>query len=156
MNTQMILTSSAFQDGERIPDQYTCVGQDMSPPLRWENAPQGVKSYALLVDDPDVESEEWVHWVVFNIPANVTSLDEHIACGEKLASGAIQGANSWNDNGYGGPCPPLNKVHRYTFRLYALDSSLSLSDSATKEDLLGAIEGHVLAESQLVGIFGQE
>jgi Raf kinase inhibitor-like YbhB/YbcL family protein len=151
----LVLTSPAFSNEGTIPKQYTCEGADISPPLAWSNAPAGTKSFALIVDDPDAPDPRapkmtWVHWVVQNIPADTHSLPED--AGQRgLPAGAVQGLNDWKRPGYGGPCPPIGK-HRYFMKLYALDTVLS-GDRPTKAQLLQAIEGHILAQAQLIGTY---
>jgi Raf kinase inhibitor-like YbhB/YbcL family protein len=152
----LILTSPAFADNAAIPKQYTCEGADISPPLNWSNAPQGTKSFAVIVDDPDAPDPRapkmtWVHWVIQNIPADAHSLAEG-AAERGMPAGAVQGLNDWKRSGYGGPCPPIGR-HRYVHKLYALDTVLADSDRPTKDQLLQAIKGHVLAEAQLVGTY---
>jgi len=146
----MKLISSAFKEGEMIPSKYTCDGPDVSPPLEWSDAPAGTKSFALISDDPDAPVGTWVHWVIFNIPANEHKLEENVPKTEVLKNGARQGKNDFGRLGYGGPCPP-GGTHRYFFKLYALDRELDLRPGATKRDLLKAMEGHVLAEAYLMG-----
>ncbi len=146
------LTSSAFSHSESIPARYTCEGEDLSPPLAWSGAPAGTQSFALIMDDPDAPGGTFVHWVVYNLPANVTSLPEGIRSDASLPQGAVHGQNSWGRRDYGGPCPPSG-THRYFFTLYALDRQLSLAPGATKEALLQAMEGHILAQAQLMGTY---
>lgn len=146
------LTSSAFMDGGFIPILYTCKGSDISPELKWTGVPAGTKSFVLIMDDPDAPHGTWDHWVLYNIPANVMELPEDVAA---LPKGTEVGLNSWNKNSYGGPCPPSG-VHRYFFKLYALDAILMPQKNMTKSLLLKSIEGHVLASAQLVGNYGTE
>jgi Raf kinase inhibitor-like YbhB/YbcL family protein len=146
----MKITSSAFAEGSNIPSKYTCDGQDISPPLEWKDAPEGTKSFALISDDPDAPVGTWVHWVAFNIPPNVTKLEENMKRDKEFKNGMRQGNNDWPKIGYGGPCPPSG-IHRYYFKLYALDTVLDIKPGATKEQLLKAMKGHVLAEAQLMG-----
>lgn len=146
------LTSSAFEEGDAIPARHTCDGQDISPPLSWEAVPEGARSLALIVDDPDAPSGTFVHWVIYNLPADSEELAEGVPNEQTLSDGAMQGVNGFGTVGYRGPCPP-GGVHRYFFKLYALDAELELSAGATKEDLLDAMEGHVLAEGQLMGTY---
>lgn len=148
------ITSTAFQDGGIIPRQYTCDGKDASPPLAWAGVPAEAKSLALIVDDPDAPVGTWVHWVVFNIPPDVLSLPERIPQASTLTNGAQQGVNSWNRLGYGGPCPPRGQ-HRYFFKLYALDVSLNPQSRMNKAQVLGAMRGHVLAETQIMGTYSR-
>ena len=143
------VTSKAFQDGGMIPKEYTCDGANMSPPLAWTGVPEKTKSFALIADDPDAPGKTWVHWVAFNIPANVKELTDNIPAQETISTGGQQGTNDFKKIGYGGPCPPSG-AHRYYFHLYALDTELTLDSSATKDQLLKAMEGHVLAEGQLM------
>lgn len=146
----LTLTSPAFGEGERIPARYTCDGADEPPPLTWTDIPTGVATYALVMDDPDAPGQTWVHWVLFNIPEDIRELPD----GETSSAG-VGGENSWGDIGYGGPCPPDGE-HRYFFKLYALDVELDLAAGADKDALLGAIEGHVLAQGQLMGTYERE
>jgi Raf kinase inhibitor-like YbhB/YbcL family protein len=148
----MKLSSPAFADGAVIPMRYTCTGDDVSPPLAWSDTPAGAKSVALIVDDPDAPARTWVHWVAFNLPVTAGGLPEGIKDAKQLPSGGTQGTNSWRRIGYGGPCPPSG-THRYFFKLYALDTTLSLGNNATAKDLQAAMKGHILAESQLMGRF---
>ena len=148
----MKLTSPAFSEGALIPAQYTCAGDDFSPPLAWSDLPAGAKSLALIADDPDAPVGTWVHWVAFNLPVTAGGLPEGIKDAKQLPGGGTQGTNSWRRIGYGGPCPPSG-THRYFFKLYALDTTLSLGNSATAKDLQAAMKGHILAEAQLMGRF---
>ena len=143
----LALTSSAFGEGEVIPERYTCDGEDVSPPLAWERGPAGTVTYALVMDDPDAPAGTWVHWVLFNLPDDRRQLAEDVT-----ADAGAQGTNSWGRTGYGGPCPPSGQ-HRYLFKLYALDTELALEAGADKETLLAAMEGHVLANGQLTGVY---
>ncbi len=142
------ITSSAFKEGQMIPAKYTCDGLDVSPPLKWEQFLQGTKSFAIIMDDPDAPMGTWVHWVVWNIPAEVNSL----AAGEgtPLPKGSKQGVTSAGTNGYHGPCPPSG-THRYYFKIYTLDITLDLPESSKKQDLLEAMKGHIIAEGSLMG-----
>jgi Raf kinase inhibitor-like YbhB/YbcL family protein len=143
----MILTSSAFADGGTIPARHARQGGNVSPPLAWSGAPAGTLSFALIVDDPDAPSGDWVHWVVYNLPADTIGLSEGITT---LPGGAAQGKNGWGAAQYDGPQPPRG-THRYVFKLYALDVVLDLDPGASKATLLQAMEGHVLARAQLIG-----
>ncbi len=150
------ITSTAFKQAGAIPARYTCEGDDASPPLAWSGAPAGTKSLAMIVDDPDAPDPAkpqrvYVHWVVYNIPAGTTSLQEN-ASKKGLPAGAVQGKNDFGKNAYGGPCPPIGR-HRYFFKLYALDTELTGLSNATKADVLGATEGHVLASGELMGTY---
>lgn len=149
------LKSQAFKEGDLIPTKYTCEGPDVSPPLRWGDPPHGTRSFALIADDPDAPMGTWVHWVIFNLPERQRDLPEGVPTQETLPNGARQGLNDFKNVGYGGPCPPPGKPHRYYFRLYALDTMLDLKPRATKARVLEACKGHILAEAQLMGRFGR-
>jgi Raf kinase inhibitor-like YbhB/YbcL family protein len=146
------VTSKAFQEGGMIPKEYTCDGANQSPPLAWDSAPEKTKTFALIADDPDAPGKTWIHWVVFNLPSSARGLPENVPVQDVIDAGGRQGTSDFHKVGYGGPCPP-GGVHRYYFKLYALDAELMLDSSATKEQLLKAMEGHVLAEGQLMGIY---
>lgn len=149
------LTSSAFKEGERIPDRHTCEGDDLSPPLHWGVPPASTKSFALIADDPDAPGGTWVHWVIYNLSLDLRGLPEGIPAKDHWLDGAMQGLTDFKRVGYGGPCPPPGKPHRYYFTLYALDAVLNLKPRATKSQVLEACKGHVLAEAQLMGRFGR-
>jgi Raf kinase inhibitor-like YbhB/YbcL family protein len=139
-----------------IPLRYTCDGEDTSPPLEWGAPPPGTASLALIVDDPDAPRGTWVHWVIYNLPAEARGLAAGIALEAELSDSSRQGNNSWPRLGYGGPCPPSGS-HRYFFKLYALDTALDLQQpGATKQQLLQAMEGHILAETQLMGTYARK
>jgi Raf kinase inhibitor-like YbhB/YbcL family protein len=142
------IRSVAFEHEGEIPAKYSCDGEDISPELGWSGAPEGTQSWAIIMDDPDAPVGIWVHWVLYNLPAEATGLAEG---SEGSGSG---GSNSWNRMGYGGPCPPSG-THRYFFKLYALDSELELSEGVSKEELLAAMEGHILAEAELMGTYAR-
>ncbi|UCD71713.1 MAG: YbhB/YbcL family Raf kinase inhibitor-like protein [Syntrophobacterales bacterium] len=144
------ITSTAFEEGGMIPKQYTCDGPDISPPLAWGDVPEETKSLALICDDPDAPMGTWVHWVLFNIPADTRELPENVPLQKRLANGAIHGMNDFRKIGYGGPCPP-GGTHRYSFKLYALGTEINLEAGITKSELLEAMEGHILAQGQLMG-----
>ncbi|MBS3817931.1 YbhB/YbcL family Raf kinase inhibitor-like protein [bacterium] len=144
------LTSSVFENEGMIPSKYSCDGEDISPPLSWSSVPEGTQTVALIADDPDAPMGTFVHWVLFNLPANVQELPEDVPSDKKLDNGALQGTNDFKKIGYGGPCPP-GGTHRYYFKIYALDTELDLKAGATKKDLLNAMEGHILAQGQLMG-----
>ena len=143
----MLITSSAFNANAFIPKQYTCDEKDLSPPLQWTHAPNNTQSFVLIVDDPDAPNGNWDHWLLFNIPGDVTQLTENLSV---LPAGTQEGKNSWGKTGYGGPCPPSN-IHRYFFKLYALDSVLSLKNGVTKDQITQAMEGHIIAQAELIG-----
>lgn len=145
------LTSSAFKNGETIPGQFTGDGPDLSPPLSWTDPPEGAKSFALICDDPDAPVGTWVHWVIFNIPAEARGLGEGVRTEKELPDGSRQGINDFRKIGYGGPAPPRGPSHRYFFKLYALDTKVSNPAGISKQELLNAMRGHILAETQLMG-----
>jgi Raf kinase inhibitor-like YbhB/YbcL family protein len=140
------LTSTVFENGQSIPKRYTGDGEDVSPPLAWSEPPSGTKSFALICDDPDAPRGTWVHWVLFNLPADLRGLPEAAEAGH-----AVEGTNDFGNLGYGGPSPPPGKPHRYFFKLYALDTALNLPAGASKADVVAACKGHVLAEGELMG-----
>ena len=149
------LRSSAFESGSGIPRGDTCDGRDVSPPLRWNNAPPGTGSFALICDDPDAPMGTWVHWVIYNIPADADRLPEAVPSSNRLDSGALQGSNDFGRIGYGGPCPPRGKPHRYFFRLYALDGKLSAAAGLAKKALLGEMDGRILESAEIHGLYGR-
>ncbi|MCX7817119.1 MAG: YbhB/YbcL family Raf kinase inhibitor-like protein [Syntrophales bacterium] len=152
----MYLRSTAFKHGDLIPPKYTCDGENISPPLEWGNIPANTKSFVLICDDPDAPKGTWVHWVVYNIPANVRKLEENIPARNVLpVTGAKHGLNSWAKIGYGGPCPPSG-THRYFFKIYALDAVLDLGPGATKNDVLQSMKGKVLSEAILMGRYSRK
>ncbi len=149
------LKSSAFQPNQMIPDKYTCDGQDISPPLEWTGIPEGTKSFALIMDDPDAPVGLWVHWVVYNIPVEVTQLPENVAKKEKISINGkelTQGKNTWPKIGYGGPCPP-NKAHRYFFKLYALKEQTNFPVGLTAKELENKIKNITIEKAELIGIY---
>jgi Raf kinase inhibitor-like YbhB/YbcL family protein len=150
------LSSSAFGDGESIPKRFTCQGEDLSPPLAWTNVPDGTNSLALIMDDPDAPAGTWVHWVIYDLPASSAGLPEGVSADPVTPEGVRQGINDFRRVGYGGPCPPAGAPHRYFFKLYSLDVELGPIDDATKDDLQAAMQGHVLAEGQLMGVYERE
>lgn len=151
----MKVTSSAFQEGEIIPKQYTGDGKDISPPLAWEGAPAAAQSFALICDDPDAPRGDWVHWVLFNLPADTTDLPEAVPAEKTVLVTARQGTNDFRNIGYSGPSPPRGPAHRYYFKGYALDLVLNLKAGATKQELLDAMTGHIIAEGKLMGRYGR-
>lgn len=155
----LIFTSPAFSDGGEIPRQYTCEGDDVSPPLEWTGAPEGTKSYALVVDDPDAPDPDapkmtWVHWVLYNLPSECHALGESVSRGT-LPPGTREGLNDWRNLGYGGPCPPVGS-HRYVHKLYALDTVLPDLGAPSKAELEAAMRGHVLSRAELVGTYAKQ
>ncbi len=150
------LSSTAFAAGSPIPGRYTCEGEDVSPPLAWTGAPAGIRSFALIVDDPDAPDPRaprmtWVHWVLYNLPADCAGLPEDVQAAD-LPAGTRQGRNDWRRVGYGGPCPPIG-VHRYFHKLYALDALLPDLHEPDKAALERAMRGHVVAEAALIGTY---
>ena len=153
---QLALSSSAFKNGAAIPRKYTGVAEDISPPLSWTDVPASTRSLALLCEDPDAPGGLWVHWVLYDIPPEVREIGENLDKSQTVLGGsAKQGLNDFRGVGYGGPMPPPGKAHRYMFKLYALDQPTGLPAKATRSQLLKAIEGHVLAQTQLTGLFGR-
>jgi len=150
------LTSQAFSHNDSIPTIYTCDGNDISPPLSWSGLPDGTGSLALIVEDPDAPDPKaprmtWIHWVLYNIPAETTCLVENAATGN-LPDGTLEGLNNWGRTGYGGPCPPIGR-HRYFFKLYGLDAELPDLGQPNKEKLLQAMQGHILGQAELIGTY---
>lgn len=151
-----LITSSAFNADQEIPRRYTCDGQDISPPLQWTGSPEGTQSLVLIMDDPDAPDPEapkmiWVHWILYNLPPDSGGFPEAVP-GSGLPSGALQGINSWDRTGYGGPCPPIGR-HRYFFKLCALDYTLPDLGHPDKDKLLECMRGHVIAETVLMGTY---
>ncbi len=145
------ITSSAFGHSAAIPVKYTCDGADVSPPLQWSDPPAGTLSLALIVDDPDAPVGTWDHWILFNLPADTRALPAQAT----PPGGSLDGKNSWGRTGYGGPCPPSG-THRYFFKLYALDTMLDLPAGANKAALLEAMEGHILAQAEMMGTYSRQ
>jgi Raf kinase inhibitor-like YbhB/YbcL family protein len=147
------LKTTAFTDGGAIPKKYTCDGADVSPALNWNDAPAGTQSFALIADDPDAPVGTWTHWIIWNIPAKTTALSEAMAKVGESGDGARQGSNDFKRIGYGGPCPPPGKAHRYYFKLYALDAKLDVEAGASRSELEPAMKKHVLAQTGLMGTY---
>ena len=150
----MNITSSAFAHNESMPALFTCEGENISPPLAWNNVPEGAKSLVLMVDDPDAPDPAaprriWVHWLLYNLPATCTGLPEAVGT---LPAGTREGINDWQRTGYGGPCPPIGR-HRYFHKLYALDCVLPDLGTPTQKVLVQAMQGHIMAEAQLIGTY---
>ncbi len=143
------ITSSAFKEGDTIPRLYTCDDKNVSPPLSWTGIPTATVSLALIMDDPDAPSGTWVHWVLYNLLPDVSSLDQ------AKSGGGVEGKNDFGRQGYGGPCPPRGSTHRYYIKLYALDKILDLSVGASKAQVENAMRGHILAQGQLMGKYGR-
>lgn len=149
------LSSTAFPQEGAIPSKYTCDGPNISPPLIWAEVPEGTKTLALICDDPDAPGKTWVHWVLYGLPATSKGLAENVPPQPKLPDGSKQGTTDFKKIGYGGPCPPSGS-HRYYFKLYALDTNLPLEPGATKDQLLKAMGGHILAQGQLMGRYQKQ
>jgi Raf kinase inhibitor-like YbhB/YbcL family protein len=149
------IKSAGFSAGGTIPKKFTCDGADSSPALSWNQAPPRTETFALIVDDPDAPAGTWVHWVLYNLPANSKELREGVEKNQTLSGGALQGRNDFRKIGYNGPCPPPGKPHRYFFKLYALDTKLGLKPGATKAELEGAMKGHILGQGELIGRYGR-
>jgi len=148
------LTTSAFSSGSTIPRKFTCDGPDVSPAVSWTEPPPGTQSFTLIMDDPDAPAGTWVHWVLYELPPSARGLPEGVAKDRELPDGSRQGRNDFGKIGYNGPCPPRGPVHRYFFKLYALNTKLSLKAGATKAELERAMTGHILAQAELMGKFG--
>ena len=150
----MKLSSDVFENNKTIPSKYTCDGEDISPPLKIAGVPETAKSLALICDDPDATIGTFVHWIIYNIPANTKEIKENIPKAKKLADGSQQGITDFGSVsfGYGGPCPPSG-THRYFFKLYALDKSLIFGSAATKSQLESAMHGHIIEEVNLIGLY---
>ena len=149
----MQISSIAFGEGQSIPAKYTCDEKNISPPLKWSGVPAAAKSLALIADDPDAPGGTWVHWVLYDLPSNVSEFGEDVSKSQFVSGGAKQGLNDFKHLGYGGPCPPPGKPHRYFFKLYALDATVELKPGATKKELERAMEKHILAQGQLMGTY---
>lgn len=156
----MKLKSTAFEDGGTIPAAHTCDGADASPPLEWSDVPDGTRSLALIMEDPDAPAGTWVHWVLYDLPAGLKKLGANLPKTERLAGGGAHGAcwgvEEFSRVGYHGPCPPPGRPHRYLFRLYALDAATDLTPRRTKDELLRAMKGHLLAQAALAGRYGRK
>jgi len=152
---QIKITSPVFSNGSLIPSKYTCDGQNVSPPLQWQNVPAAAKSLAIICDDPDAPVGTWVHWVLYNLPPDTTQLAENIPADRILVSHANQGTNDFRKIGYGGPCPPSG-THRYFFKIYALDTTIDLQPGATKKQLLNAARGHIIGTGELIGKYSRQ
>jgi Raf kinase inhibitor-like protein, YbhB/YbcL family len=151
----IFVESMSFKHGQSIPSQYTCDGQDVSPPLAWKNVPEKTISMVLICDDPDAPVGTWVHWVCYDIPAAVTSLPEGVPKADTLPAGGKQGITDFRSIGYGGPCPPSG-THRYFFKIYALDSMLDLPAGKSKKDIERAMKGHIIGKGELMGTYSKK
>ena len=150
--SKMKLTTKAFSPGAEIPQKYTCQGEDVSPALEWSDVPATAVSFALIADDPDAPVGTWVHWVLYDLPTDTRTLPEGQSKGEH-ASGGVQGRNDFKKLGYGGPCPPPGKAHRYFFKLYALREKLGLKPGATKQDVENAMKGKIIEQAEVIGTY---
>jgi Raf kinase inhibitor-like YbhB/YbcL family protein len=149
------ITSTAFKEGEPIPSLYTCDSDNVSPPLAWSGVPEEAKSLVLISDDPDAPGRVWTHWVIYNLPPTVTELPEGVPAAEDIEGGGKHGKTDFGRFGYGGPCPPSG-THRYFFTLYALDTELQMVFGPIKNDVMKAMEGHILEEGQLMGTYQRQ
>ena len=149
------LVSTDFPSGGSIPKPFTCEGSDMSPALQWKAPPSGTQSFALIADDPDAPVGTWVHWVIFDMPGSLRSLPQNFPKDPQAADGSRQGSNDFDKIGYGGPCPPAGKPHRYFFKLYALDTKLNLKAGTNKKAVETAMQGHILARGEYMGRYSR-
>jgi hypothetical protein len=150
----MQLLSDAFESAGTIPRRHTCDGENLSPPLRWRDVPRTARSLALVVEDPDAPTGHFTHWLVYNLPVDFPGLPEGVSSAQSIPAGGVQGTNSFGQIGYGGPCPPRG-THRYNFRLFALDGPVDLPPGATRDELLDAIDPHILDSTELLGHFSR-
>lgn len=151
----MELTSESLKNEHSIANTYTCEGQDKSPPLKWKDVPKGTKSLCIIADDPDAPTGTWTHWVVYNLPHNTIGLPEGMPSTNLIKGGGMQGINSFNKIGYGGPCPPKGSEHRYFFKLYALDTKLEIPAGISREQLEKEMQSHILDAAVLTGKYGK-
>lgn len=147
------ITSEAFANGEELPNEYSCNGSDISPPLTISNAPEGTKSFVLIMEDPDAPNGTWLHWIAYNLPASTTTISENAPTNHTWDDGTMQGKNDWGDAKYGGACPP-DGTHRYFFKLYALDKKLDLKKKASLRKVKKAMKGSVIAKTKLMATYG--
>ena len=152
---ELELKSDAFEQGETIPEKYTCDGDDISPQLSWGQPPEGTEELVLICDDPDAPVGTWDHWVLYGLAPDTVGLPEGVPTTKEIDRGGLQGKNSWGNIGYGGPCPPKGPAHRYFFRLYAVDKTLDLKPGASKKSVLKAMERHILAQGELMGKYAR-
>ena len=145
------ISSSSFSQSGEIPKKFTCDGADVSPDLSWAAPPAGTQSFALIADDPDAPAGTWTHWVLYDLPAQTTILSEGVSKVDEVPSGGRQGRNDFHKIGYGGPCPPPGKPHRYFFRLYALDKMLNLKPGPSRQEVEQAMQNHILGQAELMG-----
>ncbi len=151
----MQVSTKSFSAGGEIPKRYTCDGADVSPQLSWSDPPQGSQSLALIADDPDAPRGTWTHWVVYDLPARTKELAEDVRKVDQMPGGGSQGRNDFGKVGYGGPCPPPGKPHRYFFRVFALDKPLGLKPGASRKEVESAMQGHVLEQGEVMGRYGR-
>ncbi|MCL7414740.1 MAG: YbhB/YbcL family Raf kinase inhibitor-like protein [ANME-2 cluster archaeon] len=149
------ISSAAFENGSTMPVEYTCDGADHSPALAWKGLPDGTRSITLIMDDPDAPGRTFVHWVIYNLPADSTELTTAVPRNKSLDDSSLQGKNDFGKIGYNGPCPPPGKPHRYFFKVYALDTVLDLKSGASKSQVEAAMSGHILAQGEMIGKFGR-
>lgn len=150
------LTSDAFLPNQAIPVRHTCDGLDVSPPLAWSDQPENTASFVLIMDDPDAPTGAFTHWLMFNLPGPLHSLPEGVPALDMPPSGGIQGRNDFGMVGYSGPCPPRGELHHYRFTLYALDATPTLRPRATRQQVLGAVQGHTIAKAELIGTYQRD
>ena len=148
------LSSASLQDG-RVPKEFTCDGEDKSPPLTWQALPNGTRALALTLTDPDAPGQTFTHWILYNLPTNNNALPEDVPKQEELSNGSRQGKTDFGKIGYGGPCPPPGKPHRYVFTLYALDAKLDVPAGAPRSQVESAMQDHVLARGELTARYGR-
>ncbi len=151
----MQLSTNAFTPGGEIPARFTCTGADLSPELTWSGVPEGTKSLVLIVDDPDAPRGTFTHWLLYDLPPKTQKLGEAVRSVDELPGGGKQGRNDFGNIGYGGPCPPPGRPHRYFFRLYALDTMLDLKPGASRKEVEQKMQGHILAQAELMGKFAR-
>jgi hypothetical protein len=154
-SSKMELTTTSFTPGDFIPQRFTCEAANVSPALAWTDPPPGTQSFALIEDDPDAPSGTFVHWLVYDLPAASRGLPEALSRNAQMPGGGRQGTNDFSRTGYGGPCPPPGRPHRYFIRLYALDVKLNLRPAARRKELDAAMQDHILAQAELMGRFGR-
>ena len=152
-SSKIELKATSFTPGGFIPKRFTCEAADLSPALAWTDPPAGTQSFAIIEDDPDAPSGTFVHWLVYDLPATYRRLPEALSGNDQMAGGGRQGTNDFSRTGYSGPCPPPGKPHRYFIRLYALDATTNLRPAATRKELESAMQGHILAQAELMGRF---
>ena len=155
VDKSIIVTTSSFNENDYIPSKYTCDGVDISPALSWSGIPANTKSIMIVMYDPDAPSDYFIHWVIYNIPPQITSLPEGESGGERRSSIGVEARNDFGRYGYGGPCPPHGKPHRYYFLVLALDTFLNVDPKTKTTDILKKARGHILAYGELMGKYGR-